>query len=994
MRSLLVLFGAFIFASPLQAQSGAPLRGQVVDELDAVIPGARVTLVAADGKRRSVVSNASGDFTIPNVAPGTYNLIAEFKGFQTHVENDVKLPAATSPLRIVLTVAAVNIETEVKAEGSGVSVEPDQNMNAIVLDEKFIQENLPDNEDDMQDFLQALAGGQGNAQIVIDGFSGGRLPPRDAIMQIRINQNPFSAEFSGGGGGDRGGRIEIITRPGNAQWRGSFGFNFRNSALNARDAFAKVKPDLDQKHYSFNFSGPLIPKRLDFFLGAEWTPTTGSGFVVATTLNGPFSVNVPAPYESRSLFFRSGLLINKRNTLNTSYNYRGSDYTNSEFAQRISGGFGGGFGAGFGGGGGGFGGGGGGGNSFILPERTSNSESGNHSLSFSETFLINSRMILESRIRLQHDQSIVKPATPGVVAVNVLDAFQGGGSTASNNTRQDSAEYQEYLTITHKKHTLKVGLQLDYETHRNLSASNFNGTYTFSTLEDFRLGTPKQFTINRGDPVLHYSQLEGSWFAQDDFRFSQALTLSFGLRHEFQTHLDDKLNFAPRFSIAWAPFKDRKTTIRSGGGIFYNRLNAGTYANTLRFNGLTQESIFITNPVYLNPLPADLSALGGITGRQQRTSIQVLDPNLIAPYILNAQASVERQLPKSLIATVTYNFSRGLHLFRTRNINAPRIDPKTGLFGPPDPTLGNILETEASGKSIHHGISFGFQRRFGTRFTFFSNYTLSWSRDDGGFPADNYKLASEWGRSAGDRRHSFTSLMTVNLPKGLRLTPIVSASSGPPFNITTGLDDNRDTQFNDRPLDAAGNPIGRNSDLPASLYPLLPGLNRLVFVPGKAALTLGDYLRTYFPNGVSAQGAGFVNFNLGVSKTFGFGHRNGQQAQNNQGGQPGGGDAQGPDSGRGGRGGPGGGRGGVGGPGGRGGFGGGGGGRGGFGGGGQFGERPEASRFSLQLSATINNVFNHVNLGRFSGTLGSPYFGTASSANPPRQINLSLRFSF
>jgi hypothetical protein len=1006
-----VLLWVLFIASSLYAQSGTTLRAQVVDELGAVIPGAQARLVAADGKERATVANASGEITFPNVLPGTYNLIVEFKGFQAHIESGLKLPLATSPLQIVMTVAAVNVETEVKAEGAGVSVEPDQNMNAIILDEKFIRDNLPDNEEDMQEFLQALAGGQGNAQIIIDGFSGGRLPPRDAIMQVRINQNPFSAEFSNGGGGPGGGRIEIITRPGNAQWRGSFGFNFRHSALNARDAFATVKPDLDQKHYSFNFSGPLIPKRLDFFLGGDWTPTDSSGFVVATTLNGPFNANVPAHSENRSLFFRSGLSINKRNTLSISYNYRGNETRNSEFAQALRGGFGGGFGAGFAGGGGG------GSSSFTLPERASNRENSNHSLSLSETFIINSRMILESRVRLQHEQSARTAATPGVVAIDVLDAFNGGGSTCCpNNSRQDSIEFQEYLTITHKKHTVKIGFQFEYERSRDISAGNFNGTYTFSTLDQYRavlngervnpndpsspLVRPTQFQINRGNPLLRYSQYQSSWFVQEDFRMSQALTLSFGLRHEFQQHLDDKLNFSPRFSLAWSPFKDRKTTIRGGGGVFFNRLNVNTYANTLRYDNVTQETIVIANPAF----PFDQLDLGAGQVLTQRTSRQVLDPNLVAPYTFNAQASIERQLPRSLVATATYNFSRGIHLFRTRNINAPRPDPTTGLLVRPDPTQGNILETESAGKSIHHGLSFGFQRRFGQRFTFFSNYTLSWTRDDGGFPADNYNLRPEWARSSGDRRHSFNTLVTLNLPKGIRLMPFLQASTGAPFNIRTGLDDNRDTQFNDRPRDAQGNPIRRNSDLPASLYPLLPGLNRLVFVPGKPAVTLSDHLTTYFPNGVRAQGPGFLNLNLGISKTFGFGHRNGQQARNAQGGQPGGDDASRGGDGRGDRGGPGrsgfgGGRGGPGGPGGpgggRGGFGGGGGGFGGGGfGGGQFGGERESSRFTLQLSANISNILNRVNFGQFGGVLGSPYFGQPSSSGPARNISLNLRFTF
>ncbi len=260
----------------------------------------------------------------------------------------------------------------------------------------------------------------------------------------------------------------------------------------------------------------------------------------------------------------------------------------------------------------------------MLPERGSDVTSANHSLSFSETFIINARMIHEARFRIQHDTSDTIAKTHAV-AINVLDAFQGGGSTCCpSDSRTDNVEYQDYLTITFKKHSVKLGFQVENERHHNLSAGNFNGTYTFSTINLYSQvlnGTlvpsdpnnpnsplaparPTQFTLNTGNPLLRYSQWESSWFAQDDIRYKDNLTFSFGFRHEFQAHLQDKLNFAPRVGVAWSPFKNRKTTIRAGGGVFFNRLSAGTYGNVLRYNNQLQQSITIRNPIYLNPLPA------------------------------------------------------------------------------------------------------------------------------------------------------------------------------------------------------------------------------------------------------------------------------------------------------------------------------------------------------------------------------------------------------
>src|SRR5438552_1340308 len=386
-------------------------------------------------------------------------------------------------------------------------------------------------------------------------------------------------------------------------------------------------------------------------------------------------------------------------------------------------------------------------------------------------------------MRWQHELTDSTAKTPGV-AINVLDAFQGGGATCCpNSSKQDQLDFQDYLTYTNRKHTLRGGLQLLWENHHDLNASNFNGNYTFSSLDQYRqvlagahvnpndpsspLVRATQFTINRGNPLLSYSQYEASLFAQDDIRLRPNFTLSAGLRYEFQSHLQDKFNLAPRLGIAWSPSKDRKTTVRTGGGIFLNRLAGGVYEKTLRFDG-----------------------------------------------------------------------------FMLRG-----------------------------------------DRRFGRNFALFVNYTLSWTKSDSdgtqSLPANSYDLHSEWGPAYTDRRHFLNITSMVSLPHGFRLTPFVVISSGTPFNIMTGQDDNFDTVINDRP---AG--IHRNSDLPASLYSLIPNRCIADCTPGQVPVLLRDFLETNYPNGVHAVNPGSFNFNMSLAKTFALGHSNNRLAQNNPGGSP------------------------------------------------------------------------------------------------------------
>ncbi|MGH9803199.1 MAG: hypothetical protein ACRD82_22770, partial [Blastocatellia bacterium] len=440
-------------------------------------------------------------------------------------------------------------------------------------------------------------------------------------------------------------------------------------------------------------------------------------------------------------------------------------------------------------------------------------------------------------------------------------------------------------------------MQFDRESFDDLSGSNFNGTYTFSSLDQYRFaladptdprGRATQFTINRGDPAIGYSMFRGSWFVGDDWRYKPRLTLSYGVRHEFQTHLQDKINLAPRFGIAWSPFKSGKTTIRGGGGFFFERLRNNSFENSIRYGGgaALQQSYLVRGAIFAKTTADAVRLNETQLTSSQSTTLRPLDPNLLSPYDINTSLSLEQQLPKGLITSVTYLFTRGIHQFRTRNINAPYADPNNpGQTIRPIPGAGQIYQYESSALNTSNQLRFNVNRRMG-RAMVFGGYTVSWVRSNGeGSPSDNYNLASEWGRSAADRRHSIFSGNNFTLPKGFRVGMMVNASTGSPFNIVTGLDDNRDGSINDRPVGLDGKPVQRNSDLSPSLYGTAQ-FNRLICPPGQTCtgnvgrVILGDWLKTAYPNGVRAQSPGNLNVSMDISKTFGFGKTGNNNAQN------------------------------------------------------------------------------------------------------------------
>src|SRR6266567_4545694 len=255
--SLLIVMGA-----PAQPTTGT-LKGVLTDDSGAVIPAAVVSL-SGNGVQRAAQTQPDGSYTFMGLPPGQYTVKVAFPGFGPFEKVVSVSGGGTIQLPILMSVKAEKQEVTVQAEaGPTVSVEPDNNATALVIKGDDLAA-LPDDPDDLADALQALAGpgaGPNGGQIYIDGFTGGQLPPKENIREIRINQNPFSAEFDRLGFG----RIEILTKPGSDRYRGTVYFNETNGALDSRNPFVTNKPDFSNRNFGGNVGGP-INKKSSFFL--------------------------------------------------------------------------------------------------------------------------------------------------------------------------------------------------------------------------------------------------------------------------------------------------------------------------------------------------------------------------------------------------------------------------------------------------------------------------------------------------------------------------------------------------------------------------------------------------------------------------------------------------------------------------------------------------------------------------------------------------------
>ena len=892
MRALRFIF-VILCATPLFAQT-VQLHGKISDSSGGVIPGARVSISSSqDSRSASTVTSGDGSFVI-ELPRGPNMLEISAQGFETYRQPVNALPNAPAML-VTLALANITQEAAVEDNPSLIKLEPENNQTALVLNEEDVQ-SLPDDEDEMIAYLTELAGPRaaaaGGVQFIVDGFQTGRLPPKDQIKEIRINTNPFTTEYSKAGFG----RIEIITRPGTGKKHGNFNFNLRNDALNARNAFAPVKLPYSRENYQAAMSGPFIRNQLSLTLLAQLQDRSDADTIHAITAGGPLNSSIYKPSLRRIYDARGQYALTPNNSLSFNAEFGSNHHSNQ------------------------------GAGGFTLAERASTSNTRQLGLQFRDTAVLSVRFINEARFEFNNSRSATNPLTLAP-AINVLDAFLAGGAPNRNEETDRRFLFGDSLIFNKKRFTLKTGVQADYYRNSSYSANNFLGTFVFSSLDAYRAGSAATFTIDGGNPLLTMSQVELGAFAQTDIRLSKRLLVSPGIRYQTQSNISDRNDFDPRVVVAYE--LNRETILRTGAGIFHQNLQSNLVQQLMRLDGTRQQQIVIRNPAFPDPL-------GGGIAKIIPVSLRVRSENLATPYTADISMSLERSWKRGPSMSVSYDFIRGIHLYRSRNSNAPL----PGTLVRPDPSRGNVLQLESTGMSTYHGLTLGWREHLMTFLDVFTSYTISTTfRDtDGAFslPADNYDLRSEWGRASDDQRHHFSIGINGRLPWNISVTTITRANSGRPYNITTGYDDNGDTIVNDRP---AG--VGRNTGLGPGLFDTNFNLSRTIAFGPKEAIELG-------PQDANESGSGKkvrLRSGLGSSakhpnrapKGGTFGHKD-KHAETSSEGQP--------------------------------------------------------RRHTATIFMNFQNVLNHSNLGNYSGVMTSPFFGRANSARNPRQIETGIRFNF
>jgi hypothetical protein len=864
-------------ASVLPSSTRSRLSGIVADSSGAVIPQATVRLHS--GKSQSdaaTVTDGLGHYLFSNLAPGTYILTVTKEGFAVFSNKVTLATGETFNLDVRLKIATE--EQQVDIDSTADPLDPNNNPDGLTLKARDI-DLLPDDPDQLSRQLQALSGSTQN-QIYVDGYSGGAIPPKSMIREIRINQNAYSAKNDTD---PIQGLIEIFTKPGTDAMHGTFLASGNSSGLNTLNPFYPQQPPYYRYFWEGNFSGPLS-KHSSYFLNGGQSDFNSNQLIAAEILDSnleqiSFNQALPMTQSSFHINPRFDLQPTKNNTVSIRYQFMRS-IQNNQGAGGIS-----------------------------LATQRFDSETLSQNLQVGNTQTIGTKVIDETRFQYTRTRTSQTPYSTAP-SLAVQGAFSTGGNPNGHlQDKQDRYELQDYISVAAGKHYLNFGGRLRSLRDSNLSTLNYNGQYVFSSIAAYQLtlqgiqagltpaqiraggGGASQFTLTAGTPSVAVSLTDVGLFYQDDWRIKKTLTLSYGLRYEVQNHISDHVDFGPRFGFAWS-FGPKKTpfTLSGGTGFFYHRFPATNILNAARKNGVTQQQYVVLSPdFYPNiPSPANL-------GSQVSSSTYQVSPYYRAQDVFVASINLSRALTARARFSVNYWYARGTHDPLIRNVNAPL----PGTYNPVDPTSGvrpfggtrNIYQYDSGGLSRYYRLLSNVSYFNSKGYSLFSNYQLVWYTVDtsnGGFPSNQYNISVDKGPGWLDIRNSFYVGGGAPLPFHFNANLYLQATSSPPFNIVLGQDLNGDSQFNDRPTFATDltrpsvvttrwgifdtNPMAGQKTIPYN-YGRAPGSLTSYFSLSRG-WSFGPELRTPHPAGAKGPFPRKYSLNFNVNVVNLFNHPN------------------------------------------------------------------------------------------------------------------------
>jgi len=799
--------------------SPQPITGVVADPSGAIVPNAEIDLLDASGSvAGSFHSGGDGSFQVVAPHPGAFTLVISEPGFDT-----VKTPvvvAAPAPvasaaafshinaaLKIVLPIAALSTNVHVSAETDSDLTASDENHDSSVMTAGDVKQ-LPIFDNDLQGAMSAFLDDSdmatGGSGLIVDGVEANRATVSpSAVQEIRINQDPYSAQYYWPGRG----QMEIITKSAADNYHGEFNFLFRDSALNAQNELAPAKPAEQRRVYEGHVTGPIFfaPKSsflVSFNRAEEDLNAVVKAILPPTSENpsGNFLANVPAPTRDTEFSARAAHQFSDRNSGYAEYSYEEwNGYNQGVGGQALA--------------------------SSGYHNEYHEDDAKIHLDSTLSASMLNQFSIVGEHALSRNVNAFEAPR------ISVAGDFSGGSAQNDTVSTDYNVRLYDMVSYTRGRHFIKIGAGIPHFNRRAFDDnSNALGSYTFSpilapdgvtvltsALQNYENNRPSAYSINSGETHFIYHQQEMGAFIQDQYKMTPRFSITPGLRYDWQNFMATKrLAFSPRLSFAYVIDQDSKTVLRGGGGIYYDRTGSGPLLDLARYEGAQpRRHSAVTS---LNP---DTEPAGGCVPIGKCVDVSAvplarteLAPGARIPYEMHYGLSIERQLGEKATGTISVYSMRQIGTFRSVDINAPT--PQSGYTERPNPDYGRIRQMQAAGFMTGSGLDLSYRGRMNKWFSAWGRYTWSHYESNtdglGWYPQNQYDPNNNWADASFDRGQRLSLYAMFHPDSVFNLAAGIWASGGHPWTITTGTDPFGDDLFNARP---AG--IPRNSErLPAS----------------------------------------------------------------------------------------------------------------------------------------------------------------------------------
>jgi hypothetical protein len=856
-------------AGAQEAISYASVSGRVVDQLGAVVPGVAVTARHTETNiTRETATDEQGRFRFPYLRVGRYEVKTHLDGFADFTRTLTLTVGAAFELPVTLRLAGLAESVTVSGQATIMEAARSQIAGTVLETEvrsvplngrNFLDLALlvpgvsPTNIGSTQLFAETSAvPGQGisvgsqrnfSNNFIVDGLSAnddaaglsGIPYGVDAVDQFQVVTSGGQAEL----GRALGGYVSVVTKSGTNQLVGDAYAYFRDDDFNAPNALSNTKLPMSQKQYGASLGGPIRRDRTFYFANAEQrrldqtglaTIADGNVAVVNARLSAagypgaPIATGVYAnPVNTANLLAKVDHQFNSRDQFSVRYSLYDVVSSNSRGAGGLS-----------------------------APTASAGLDNTDQSIAFSNTLMLSSRTVNETRAQVARGDLRALPSDPVGPAVNISGVAAFGTLSGSPQGRLNTL-YQLVNNLSHQSgsHAIRVGADFIYNDDTITFPRSVRGAYTFSSLGNFLSGAYNNlgFTQTFGQSVVAQTNPNAGFYAQDEWKPTDSLTVNAGLRYDLQwlETIDlDANNVSPRLGVAWTPGESRGTIVRGSVGTFYDRIPLRALANALLSAGnttdidnLKQVSVTLSPaqagaPVFPNILTA---AVPSVT----LVNFTTMDRGIQNGRSRQASIEVERQLGDRGTYSIGYQYVRGTNLIISINQNVPScVAAGTNNGCRPNPGYANNSQYSSEAESNYHGLHASFVQRPTRWGAFRVGYTYSKSFNNVGeaffsSPIDPFDLSKDWSRSDDDQRHRLVVSGTVStsmdpatsawrrFSRGFQLSGMLQSYSAPPFNITSGVTTVQGTAG--RPV-AGGQFIKRNAGIGGDFFSLGLRLSR------------------------------------------------------------------------------------------------------------------------------------------------------------------------